>query len=145
MNLVWSVLAVVLGFVLATWVGTPVVKGLIRHIDRAGARRRPAPREDGVEIDTRALLGLQEAAAEMPGGEWIGLLERAAAYVCVLTGSTAGLALVLAVKALGRYADLRTPNEARGERFIIGTFASMLWAAACAGVAMVAHWGIGFL
>ena len=49
------------------------------------------------------------------------------------------MAIVLAVKGLGRYADLKTTSESgtsrKGELFIIGTFASVLWAAMWAGVA----------
>ncbi len=142
MMVVQGVVAVV-GFVLATWVGTPVVKGLIRHVDRAGAKK--LEHGDEPQIDTGKLLGLEEAGAQMPGGEWIGLLERAAVFVLVLVGSATGLAVVLAIKALGRYADLRTPNEARGERFIIGTFASMLWASGAAGLVMLGQWGLAQL
>jgi hypothetical protein len=46
---------------------------------------------------------------------------------------------VLALKGLGRYSELRgQPGDAAAsggvaERFIIGTFASVLWACACAG------------
>ena len=138
--MVIQALVVVAGFVLATVVGTPVVKGLIHYIDR----RAVAAPEDGPQID-RQVLGLEDAAAAMPGGKWIGLLERAAVFVCVMVGSAAGLAVVLAIKALGRYADLRTPSEATGERFIIGTLASMLWAAACAGLAMAGNWGVAKL
>ena len=52
-----------------------------------------------------------------------------------------GLALVLAVKGVGRYPELRDSGRAGGrvadapEEFIIGTLASMLWAAAAAGTA----------
>jgi hypothetical protein len=46
-----------------------------------------------------------------------------------------GLAVVLAVKGLGRYAELKAPAAA--ERFILGTLASALWAAACVGVVVL--------
>ena len=39
------------------------------------------------------------------------------------------------MKGLGRYAELKAPAAA--ERFIIGTLASVLWAAACVGVAVL--------
>lgn len=145
MTLLLSALVVVLAFVAATLVGTPVVKGLIRHIDRSGGRAGRQETDDGPHIDTSKLLGLEEAAVELRGGEWIGLLERAAGFVCILAGSAAGLGIVLAIKALGRYAELRTPNVAKGERFIIGTLASLLWAGACAGLARVGLWGVSLL
>ena len=69
------------------------------------------------------------------GGAWIGVLERAAVAATLLAGSAEGLVVVLAVKGLGRYAELRAPAAA--ERFIIGTLASALWAAGCVGVAVL--------
>jgi hypothetical protein len=69
------------------------------------------------------------------GGTWIGMLERGAVAVTLLAGSAEGLVVVAAVKGLGRYAELRAPAAA--ERFIIGTLASALWAAACVGVALL--------
>jgi hypothetical protein len=69
------------------------------------------------------------------GGAWIGVLERAAITGTLLAGWPEGLAVVLAVKGLGRFSELRTPAAA--ERFIVGTFASALWAAACAGVVIL--------
>jgi hypothetical protein len=41
------------------------------------------------------------------------------------------------VKGLGRYAELKAPAAA--ERFIIGTLASLLWAAACVGCILLLH------
>lgn len=70
------------------------------------------------------------------GGAWIGVLERLAAVATLLTAWPEGLAVVLAVKGLARYSELRRPNGA-AERFIIGTFCSVLWASACAGIAML--------
>ena len=69
------------------------------------------------------------------GGAWVGVLERAIVAASLLAGSAEGLVVVAAVKGLGRYAELRAPAAA--ERFIIGTLASGLWAAACVGVAML--------
>ncbi|HEY4632126.1 MAG TPA: hypothetical protein VIG96_12525 [Blastococcus sp.] len=69
------------------------------------------------------------------GGAWIGVLERAAVSVALLAGSAEGLAVVLAVKGLGRFAELRAPAAA--ERFIVGTLASGIWAAGCVGVAVL--------
>ncbi|WP_462417224.1 hypothetical protein [Kytococcus sp. Marseille-QA3725] len=97
--------------VAATLLGGPVVVWFLGHVE--------SPDPDGLEL---------------PGGRWIGLLERASAYSAVLAGSDYALALVVAVKALGRYPELRTAKTgAVSERFIIGTFASILWACAWAG------------
>jgi hypothetical protein len=69
------------------------------------------------------------------GGAWIGALERAAIAGALLTGSAEALVAVIAVKGLGRFAELRAPAAA--ERFIVGTLASGLWAAGCVGVALL--------
>ena len=56
----------------------------------------------------------------------------------LIAGWGPGLAIVLAVKGLGRYPELRNQEDTgAAERFIIGTFASVLWAAACAGLAVL--------
>jgi hypothetical protein len=45
------------------------------------------------------------------------------------------MAVVLAIKALGRYPQLRQGDRpAAAEGFIIGTLVSILWAVACAYV-----------
>jgi hypothetical protein len=67
------------------------------------------------------------------GGAWIGALERAAVFGTLVAGWPEGVAVVLAVKGVGRYQELGGA-EGASERFIIGTFASVLWAVACAGV-----------
>lgn len=67
------------------------------------------------------------------GGAWIGFLERMAISATLLAGWPEGMAVVLAVKGLGRYSELGAEAGA-AERFILGTFASVLWAAAATGV-----------
>lgn len=52
--------------------------------------------------------------------------------VAVLTGWPEGIAVVLAVKGLARYPELRDPRAS--EYFIIGTFTSVLWALAAGGI-----------
>jgi hypothetical protein len=79
-----------------------------------------------------------EAGAVLRGGAWIGALERLGVYVALVAGWAPGLAVVLAVKGLGRYPELRNGEDTGvAERFIIGTFTSVLWAVACAGVAVL--------
>lgn len=99
-------------------------------LDSATRERRSDPAEplnDLLPDDDRPVLR---------GGAWIGVLERLATVVTLLAAWPEGLAVVLAVKGLARYSELRRPNGA-AERFIIGTFCSVLWAAACAGIAML--------
>lgn len=64
------------------------------------------------------------------GGLVIGVLERLATVGAILAGFPEALAVVVAVKGVGRFSELSAP-ESR-ERFIIGSFASLIWACACA-------------
>jgi hypothetical protein len=81
--------------------------------------------------------GVRKAGNVLRGGAWIGALERLAVYVALVAGWAPGLAIVLAVKGLGRYPELRNQEDTGvAERFIIGTFTSVLWAVACAGVVL---------
>ncbi|TSD95349.1 hypothetical protein FOS14_18500 [Skermania sp. ID1734] len=72
------------------------------------------------------------AAGPLHGGRIIGILERAAVAATVLAGWPEGMAIVLAVKGLARYPELRAPHAS--EQFIIGTFTSVLWALCAAGI-----------
>jgi hypothetical protein len=76
-----------------------------------------------------------DAQPVLRGGAWIGVLERLAVGSALIMGWPEGLAIILAVKALGRYSELGKSGAA--ERFILGTFASQLWACACVGVAVL--------
>jgi hypothetical protein len=76
------------------------------------------------------------AGTILKGGAWIGALERLAVFAGLAAGFPEGVAVVLALKGVGRFQDLRSDqgHGAATERFIIGTFTSVLWAAACAGM-----------
>lgn len=115
-------LLVVLAGVLAVAGGGPVTARVFALVDR----QEPV-RDDEVSMD--------DAAEVLRGGAWIGALERAAIFASLAVGMPEGIAIVLGLKGLGRYPELRN-QEVTGaaERFIIGTFTSVLWAAACAGV-----------
>jgi len=77
------------------------------------------------------------------GGAWIGALERLAVVGTLVAGWPEGMAVVLAIKALGRYPELRAGNRPNvAEAFIIGTLVSILWAVACAYV-ITGGMGIG--
>jgi hypothetical protein len=91
-------------------------------------------------VDGRAAAAsgsLRTAGDVLRGGAWIGALERAAIFVCLAAGWPPGLAVLLALKGLGRYPELRVQEDSgAAERFIIGTLTSALWAVACAGLAL---------
>ncbi|MFT4108869.1 hypothetical protein [Propionicimonas sp.] len=114
----------------ATFLGSPLVRLVLRRADA------PRPRSDaGVDDEAEASPGIQAASAQLRGGRWIGLLERLAVYASILSGFSGGIAVVLAVKGLARYPELKATTSGAAERFIIGTFASVLFASACAGLA----------
>ena len=131
--------ALVLAVVVATTAGSAVVRAVFRLMRReflpARSRptwSRPAGAPAGPDDDEPARSPAVEGPeAVLRGGAWIGYLERAAVTSTVLAGWPEGVALVLAVKGVGRYAELRETNAP--EAFIIGTLVSMLWAAAAAG------------
>ncbi|HKH09237.1 MAG TPA: hypothetical protein VKA62_09840 [Agromyces sp.] len=93
----------------------------------------------GILVPDRPRPGEQRTVAPgarrevLRGGLMIGVLERIAAAGSIIAGFPEGLAIVVAVKGVGRFTELEAP-EAR-ERFIIGTFASLIWASA-AGLAV---------
>lgn len=97
--------------------GGPVATAVLRLAD-PGRRDHPGPADPDV----------------LHGGAWVGTLERLGITASLLAGWPEGIAIALAIKGLGRYPELRSPAAA--ERFIIGTFASVLWAAGCAAVGM---------
>ncbi|WP_246852669.1 hypothetical protein [Naasia sp. SYSU D00948] len=80
---------------------------------------------------------LEHGGEVLRGGMMIGLLERLALAGLILAGFPEGLAVLVAVKGVGRFGEFESP--ASRERFIIGTFASLIWAAACAGIAVLAR------
>ncbi|MEO6880570.1 MAG: hypothetical protein ABI181_06395 [Mycobacteriaceae bacterium] len=104
-------LAQVLAVLAAAGGASPVVQAVFRVARRTGNPPNPPAQE------------------LLHGGAVIGVLERAAVTATLLAGFGAGLAVVLAVKGLARYPELRDARA--GEQFIIGTFASVLWAVGC--------------
>jgi hypothetical protein len=70
-----------------------------------------------------------EAVDILRGGAWLGVLERLAITGALLAGYPYGIAIVVAIKGLGRYAELRDQPIA-SERFVVGTLASLIWSVA---------------
>jgi hypothetical protein len=108
----------VLGALAAVTGGGPVATAVLRAAD-------PTSAASGGPGDPEVLRG----------GAWIGVLERAAVAGTLLLGWTEGLAVLVAIKGLGRFTELKAPAAA--ERFIIGTLASLLWSASCVGVVVL--------
>jgi hypothetical protein len=93
---------------------------------------------DRVNPDTQST---QEAGEVLRGGALIGALERGAIFAALVAGWPEGIAVMLAIKGLARYPELRAPDQPGtvtpqvvAERFIIGTFISVLWSITCAGL-----------
>jgi hypothetical protein len=103
--------------------GLAVVPAVLRAAGRTSAGEAAASADAGPAPET------PDAAAVLRGGTWIGILERLAVTGCLLAGFPAGVAVVVAVKGLGRYPEIRD-NPGVSERFVIGTLASLAWAAA---------------
>ena len=95
-----------------------------------------------VDRGNPAKQSTQKAGDVLRGGALIGALERAAVFAALVAGWPEGIAVALAIKGLARYPELRSPDpqpttvtsQAVAERFIIGTFLSVLWSVACAGL-----------
>ena len=147
-------LAVVFGTISAVTGGGVVAICVLRLADRFAAGRvsgavppppPPPPAPGGttaassVPVRDAPVRTLSDPDT-LRGGAWIGTLERLAIVATLLTRWPEGLAVILAVKGLGRYPELRRPTAA--ERFIIGTLASALWAVACVGVVVALGGGI---
>ena len=130
--------ALVLGVAAATTGGGVVVRSVFRLMRREFRPARTAAVTEGRAADAEPADrpdDTGEPDTGLRGGAWIGYLERAAVAATLLAGWPEGVALVLAVKGVGRYSELREPNAP--EAFIIGTLASILWAAGAAGVAQL--------
>jgi hypothetical protein len=128
--MILKILVVVIIGAATTWGGSPLVRLLFRLADRS---EKTAPGEaQAIPADP-----IQAAASRLRGGFWIGLLERLAIFSTIMAGYGGGLIVILGVKSLARYPELRAEGgTGAAERFIIGTFASSLVAAAGAGLSL---------
>jgi hypothetical protein len=129
---------VVVGLVVAAVAGSQVATAVFQAIDEHADPADPADSADSDGADRVGDRpdpedGLRSAGLVLRGGAWIGFLERMAVFAALIGRWPEGIAIVLAVKGLGRYPELRTGRSpGLAERFIIGTLVSVLWAALCA-------------
>ena len=119
--------AILLAAVLAIFGGSPLTGWVFAHVER---------RSGATPGQTAA--GISAAAVVLRGGQTIGLLERTAVFLGILAGWPEALVGVIALKGLGRFAELRGTTDGAAERFIIGSFTSLLWAAVLGGLARLA-------
>ncbi|WP_022887034.1 hypothetical protein [Glaciibacter superstes] len=100
----------------------------------------PAGTHGGIMVENNGEFARSDALASagnavhevLRGGLAIGVLERLAVIGTILAGFPEGIAVIVAIKGVGRFTELAAA-EAR-ERFIIGTLASLIWACACAAL-----------
>lgn len=111
----------------AVLLGGRVVNRVFRLAERTRATELPEP---GDSAETVAPLTY--AATYLRGGEWIGYLERLAVFGTLLAGFPEGIAVAMVVKSFARYPEIKASSTGAAERFIIGTFVSVLFACACA-------------
>lgn len=140
-----EIVIVIAASITSALVGWPITSLILRIAARtdesadlrpeAGQERPTASEEEPEEGADEAIDG----AGLLRGGLWIGLLERALVTGGIVVGHPAILAVVVAVKGLGRFPEL-TRSRAAGERFIIGSFASLLIASGSGILARALWW-----
>jgi len=128
---VWSIVSLGLAL-LGILGGNPIalwVLGLTSAVDpRSG---------DHGGIVVPAEKGTRGSREVLRGGWVIGYLERFAIVAAIALGHFEIIAGIIAIKGLGRFTEL--DNAEARERFIVGTLTSMIWAAACAVVIVLAR------
>jgi len=133
---IMGLILALLGVAIGVLGGNPVT----RHVLELATGGRVRETEDG-----GILLPVQRKAGEAPelepllrGGTTIGYLERLAVVMAIIAGYPAAIAVIVAIKGIGRFSELAA-SEAR-ERFIIGTLASLLWACLVGALVRLAIW-----
>lgn len=129
----WSVVVIGIGFgAIGVLGGSPVV-ALVLRFAQGGVE---LGRHGGIVIAAdETFQPRQEPREILRGGATIGYLERIAVLGSAAAGQFAAVAVIVAIKGLGRFSELED-SRAR-ERFIIGTLTSLIWAGACATAAVL--------
>ena len=117
---------------LATAGGGPLVAFVLRVLVKTP--QRPG-RHGGIVTENRKRKVGKGETEVLRGGTTIGYLERFALAGAVLVGQPAAVAIIVAIKGLGRFTEL--DSAAARERFIVGTLGSLIWAAVCASAITV--------
>jgi hypothetical protein len=133
---IMGLILAVLGVALAVLGGDPLTRkvldiatgGRVRETDDGGILL-PTSRKNSESSEWEPLLR---------GGTTIGYLERLAVVMAIIAGYPEAIAVVVAVKGIGRFSELAA-SEAR-ERFIIGTISSLLWACLVGALVRLAIW-----
>lgn len=127
--------------VAAVFTGAAITMAVLSltRLQSAPAAPNDPSRQPGSESGDEAPVDAADPGASLlRGGSLIGVFERAGVASALLAGWPEGLAVVLALKGLGRFPELKAQNgQGVSERFILGTSVSVLVAAACAGLSQL--------
>ncbi len=139
--LIVGIMIAMLGTAVAVLGGNPVTRRIL-EIATHGRVRDGA--NGGIMLDAQA-AGVSEGAEPatattevLRGGTTIGYLERLAVVMSLIVGFPEAIAIVVAIKGVGRFSELAAA-ESR-ERFIIGTLSSLLWACVLGALVRLAIW-----
>jgi hypothetical protein len=110
--------------------GSPITVAVLALSARATGSAPTVPGEHGGIVVDEGTPPIVHHAEVLRGGTIIGYLERLALIAAIVLGRLEIVAVLIAVKGLGRFSELDSPEKR--ERFIIGTLVSLVWAGACA-------------
>jgi hypothetical protein len=128
----WSLLAI--GFAMLGVVGGSPLTVLV--LRRAAPDVAEPGAHGGILVNEKGEAPPKAATREvLRGGTTIGYLERVAIVGAAAIGRVEVVAVIVAIKGLGRFSEL--DSAAARERFIIGTLVSMIWAGLCAALILL--------
>lgn len=130
-----GILIALLGTALAVIGGNPITRRIL-DIATHGEVREGA--SGGILVFASGSEKGERMQEVLRGGTTIGYLERLAVVASLLAGYPEAIAVVVAVKGIGRFSELE--NSAARERFIVGTLASLLWAGVIGALIRLAIW-----
>jgi hypothetical protein len=124
-----AVLAAILVGLLGVVAGNPITAAVLAFASRGnGAPTVVGGAHGGIFVEDGGPGKAHEEV--LRGGTIIGYLERLGLIAAIVLGRLEIVAVLIAVKGLGRFSELDSPRVR--ERFIIGTLVSLVWAGACA-------------
>lgn len=130
-----GLLIALLGTALAIIGGNPLTR---RVLDMATHGEVHEGARGGIMVYDSRSSGTDRMQEVLRGGTVIGYLERLAVVASLIAGYPEAIAVVVAIKGIGRFSELATP--AARERFIVGTLASLLWAGLVGALVRLAIW-----
>ena len=110
--------------------GSPITIAVLGFSNRGAGSTTTVEGDHGGIVVNEGTAPETRRSEVLRGGTIIGYLERLALIAAIVLGHLEIVAVLIAVKGLGRFSELDSP-EIR-ERFIIGTLVSLVWAGACA-------------